>query len=104
MTYEQMEIIVKALGVIVALIMTFVIKPYINSKISATEQAKLENYIKIAVRCAEQIFTQEQWAQKKEYVTNYIKSILGKLVNIELTDDELDNLIEGFVYEVKHNV
>lgn len=102
MTYEQLEILVKALGVLVGLIITFVIKPYIDSKVSATEQAKLENYIKVGVRCAEQIFLPEQWMAKKQYVYDYVKGIIGSLVKINLTDDELDTLIEGFVQEVKY--
>lgn len=101
MTYEQMEILVKALGVIMSLVITFVIKPYIDSKVSATEQAKLENYIKTGVRCAEQIFTPEQWAEKKQYVIDYVAGLLGNVVKLDLTPEEIDSLIEGFVYEVK---
>lgn len=104
MTYEQLEIIIKALAVIVSVIVTFIIKPYIDSKITATEQAKIENYIRIAVRCAEQIYTPEEWAEKKAYVLNYVTNILNEsnLVNIELSPADIENLIEGIVFEVKH--
>lgn len=101
MTYEQMEILVKALGVIISLVITLVIKPYIDSKVSATEQAKLENYIKVGVRCAEQIYTPEEWDKKKEYVVDYVSGLLGNLVKLDLTAEEISSLIEGFVYELK---
>jgi len=103
MSYEQLEILVKALGVLVGLIITLVIKPYIDSKVSATEQAKVENYIKIAVRCAEQIYTVDQWKEKKEYVLNYTLDLINdcNLVDVKLTTADIENLIEGMVYAVK---
>ena len=85
-TVEQLEVLVKALAVLLGLVFTFVIKPFIDSKISQTEQAKLIEYIKIGVRCAEQIYTPEEWNKKKNYV---------------LTEKELATLIEGFVFELK---
>lgn len=104
MSYEQLEILVKALGVLVGLVITFVIKPYIDSKISATEQEKLVNYIKIGIRCAEQLFTPEEWKEKKSYVEIYARDVLNNLVDVELTSDELNVLIEGLVNEVKKKV
>lgn len=101
MSYEQLEILVKALGVLVALVVTFVIKPYIDSKITVDEQEKLLRYIETGVRCAEQLFTPEEWQEKKAYVVNYVGEVLNNLVHIELTPIELDTLIEGIVHEVK---
>lgn len=101
MSYEQLEILIKALGVLVALIITFVIKPYINSKVSETEQQKLIRYIETGVRCAEQLFTPAEWAEKKAYVVAYVRDVLNNLVTIDITEDELDVLIEGLVHEVK---
>ena len=49
-TVEQLEVLVKALAVLLGLVFTFVIKPFIDSKISQTEQAKLIEYIKIETR------------------------------------------------------
>jgi len=101
MTYEQLEILLKALGVLMSLVITFVIKPYIDSKISQTEQEQLLKYIETGVRCAEQIYTPEEWKLKKSYVENYVLDILSNLVHLDLTDKELDTLIEGMVHEVK---
>lgn len=101
MTYEQIEIIVRCLGVLVALFITFVIKPLIDSKVSATEQEKLFKYIKKGVECANQIFDPEQCQEKKAYVLDYISDILEKNVHLELSYKEIDILVEGFVKEVK---
>lgn len=101
MSYEQLEILVKALGVLMSLVITFVIKPYIDSKISQTEQEQLLKYIETGVRCAEQIYTKEEWAEKKAYVVEYVAGILSNLVHLNLTAEEIDTLIEGMVFEVK---
>ena len=100
-TVEQLEVLVKALAVLLGLVLTFVIKPFIDSKISQTEQAKLIEYIKIGVRCAEQIYTPEEWNKKKNYVLEYVTEIMNEKLNIRLTEKELSTLIEGFVFELK---
>ena len=84
-TVEQLEVLVKALAVLLGLVITFVIKPFIDSKISQTEQAKLIEYIKIGVRCAEQIYTPEEWNKKKNYVLEYVTEIMNENLNIKLT-------------------
>lgn len=101
MNYEQLEILIKAMGVIIAFVITYIIKPYIESKVSESELNKLENYIKTAVRCAEQIYTPNQWVEKKNYVTEFITKILHDKVDLSLSPEEIDTLIEGFVREVK---
>lgn len=101
MSYEQLEILVKALGVLVGLVITFVVKPYIDSKVSKDKQEQLKEYIEIGVRCAEQIYTPEQWTEKKVYVVKYVGEVIKNLVHIDLSPVELDTLIEGVVHEVK---
>lgn len=103
MTYEQMEILIKALGVLVCLAITFIIKPIIDSKVSQTEQEKLEAYIKAGVECAEQIFGSGLGQEKKAYVMNYIKDFLGTYIKLELTDKQISDLVESFVWELKHD-
>lgn len=101
MTYEELEILVKAIAILVALFITKVIKPLIDSKVSQQEYAKLEELVKIAVRCAEQIFTPEEWEQKKEYVVAYVNDILGSQIKLTLSMEQIDTLIEGCVNLVK---
>lgn len=104
MNYQEIELIVRLLAVVVSVIITFIVKPLIDSKFSAQEQQKLEDYIKLGIRCAEQIYTPEEWAEKKAFVLNYISNILAdnELVKIELTPEQIDVLIEGMVQEIKH--
>ena len=83
MTYEQLEILIKAVFVFVSLVVTLIVKPLIESKVSTVELEKLENYIKVGVRCAEQIYTPEQWKEKKNYVTNYVQGLLEEKIDLK---------------------
>jgi hypothetical protein len=97
------KIILAIISICGALVTAYVI-PFIKSKISSTELNKLFEYVKIAVRCAEQIYTVEQWQEKKEYVMNYVMNIMNEKLHIELSYDQIDTIVEGIVNEVKHNV
>lgn len=101
MTVEQLTILVRALAIVLGLIATYIIKPYIDSKISQTEQETLKKYIEMGVRCAQQIYTPEEWEQKKSYVMGYVKDIMKEKLKIELSDKEISTLIESAVYELK---
>lgn len=101
MSYEQLEIILKAIAVLISLVITLIIKPLIDSKISITRQEELKKYIEVAVRCAEQIYTRDEWAEKKQYVLNFVTELLQTHINLELTPEEVNTLIEGIVFEVK---
>ena len=103
MNYEQLKVLVQALGVIVALVLTYVVKPLIDSKVSKTEQEKLVTYIKAGVECAEQIFDTGLGQEKKAYVMNYVKELMGTYINLELSDKQLSDLIESFVWELKND-
>lgn len=96
-----LEIASGIVTILVAVITSFVI-PYIKSKIDSDKLEKLDYFIKIAVRCAEQIYTPEQWKEKKDYVVNYITDLINNSLHIKLTASEIDDLIEGAVYQLKH--
>lgn len=100
MTVDQMTILVKALAIVLGLVFTLVIKPAIETYVSKDEIEVYLGYIKVAIRCAEQIFTPEQWAEKKNYVYNYSVS-KAKELGIELSEHDIDVIIEGFVNELK---
>lgn len=97
------KIVLALISICGALVTAYVI-PFIKSKISSTELNKLFEYAKIAVRCAEQIYTVEQWQEKKEYVMNYVINIMNEKLHIDLSYDQIDTIVEGIVNEVKHNV
>jgi len=102
MTIEQMTIIVKALAILLGVIVTSVIRPAIESYVGKDKLNEYVNYIKVAIRCAEQIFTKEQWAEKKDYVYSFAID-KAKEMNVSLTEKDIDILIEGFVNEIKGN-
>lgn len=94
------QLILLAITIIGAIITAYVV-PFVKSKFTAEEITNLTYYIGLAVRAAEQIYTPEQWAIKKEYVFKYAKEIIAEKLNITLTDAQLDAIIEGVVNEVK---
>lgn len=95
-----MKIVSAVITIIVALISAFVI-PWIKEKIGVVKFNKLVEYTELAVRSAEQLFDEEQWKEKKLYVTVYIKELCNDVFKLSLTDKDIDVLIEGIVNEVK---
>ena len=102
MNNEVATVIIKAVVAILTVIITTVIVPYIKQSLGDNKFELLQDYIEYAVRCAEQVYTPEQWKEKKEYVSAYIIRKAREL-NIELSSEDIDILIEGIVNLVKHN-
>lgn len=93
--------IVLAVFSVVAAVVSFYVVPFLKSKIGAQQYEKLLYFIKLAVRSAEQLFDASDNEEKKKYVLNAVKNMLETSLNINLTDEQLDTLIEGIVHEVK---
>lgn len=85
--------------IICTLISAFVI-PWIKEQIGSDKFADLVYYTELAVRSAEQLFTPEEWAKKKEYVYTYISGLVSEY-GLKLTPADIDILIEGIVNSVK---
>lgn len=97
--------IMKLIELIIPLILaiwTAFIVPWIKSKVSAEKLAELEKYTEIAVRCAEQIYTPEEWKQKKIYVMGYITQKANE-IGIDATEEDINLMVEGIVNLVKKN-
>lgn len=101
MSNEASILLVRSILTICAILISYVLVPFIKSMYTTEQLDRFTYYVTVAVRCAEQIYTPEQWAEKKAFVVNYCKNIL-KEFHITLTDDDLNNIIEGIVNEVKH--
>ncbi len=99
MLTKILELAITLIGIIVT---TYVI-PYIKSKYTQNELDKLTEYIEYGVRCAEMYFDTTDGKAKKQYVLNYVMGVLDNLVDVELTEGELDTLIEGVVQSVKYS-
>lgn len=100
------ELFIKlALSIIslVSVLITAFIIPMVKEHVSAEKLDKLSYYVTVAVRCAEQIYTPEQWKDKKQFVYNYITDMAANYLHVKLTDNDIDIIIEGVVNEIKHN-
>lgn len=95
-----MQIIGAILTIITALITAYVI-PWIRAKATDSQLEQIRRYIELAVRCAEQIYSPEEWETKKEYVMNYIINIVNQRFSVHLTVEDIDIMVEGVVNEVK---
>ena len=101
MNNEIITVLIKAVIMVASVLITSVIIPYIKGKIGEEKYAEIKNYIEYAVRCAEQLYTPEQWQEKKAYVKAYILRKADEF-NLSMSEEDLDILIEGVVNEVKH--
>lgn len=101
MTDELFIKICSGIITIVVAVVMYVLIPYISSKLNKTQLEKLDYYLNLAVRCANQIYTPEQWEQKKAYVTEYITDVVNTKLKLSLNEKDIDMLIEGVVNSVK---
>lgn len=100
MNTETFNILMKAIITIIGIVVTTYIVPWIKSRIDADKLDKIVEYTEIAVRCAEQIYTKEQWKEKKQYVYDYIIKKAAD-IDIKLDEHDIDVIIEGLVHELK---
>lgn len=102
MTDELFIKICSGIITIVVAVVMYVLIPYISSKLNKTQLEKLDYYLNLAVRCANQIYTPEQWEQKKAYVTEYITDVVNSKLKLSLNEKDIDVIIEGAVNLIKH--
>lgn len=101
MNNEMITVIIKAVLAILSVFITTVLVPYIKERMGNDKYNKLVEYTKYAVRCAEQIYTPEEWEKKKQYVSQYITEKANDM-GIGLNEQDIDLLIEGVVNLIKH--
>ncbi len=90
--------IVEAAFALIAAIITAVVVPYIKSRTTATQQAEIAAWVRIAVTAAEQVYTGTgRGAEKKAFVVNWLEQH-----GITLDGIKLDAMIESAVYELKN--
>jgi len=100
--FEVINELIKLIIPVISLILTAFVVPWIKSKISTEKLSELQKYTEIAVRCAEQIYTPEEWKEKKIYVMNYITQKVNE-IGIEATQEDINLMVEGIVNLVKKN-
>lgn len=94
--FEVIKIVVMA----AALVAVRYLLPLIKGKISADKLAEIEIWAKYAVLKAQQVFWEKTGADRKAYVTEFLKEILMEK-NIALSEEQLDVLIEAAVKQMK---
>lgn len=94
------KIVEAVLTIVLALVSAYVI-PWIKTKIGQDKMDQLNRFIELAVRAAEQLYTPEEWEQKKKYVLQLAAGEIQQL-GLGLTEEQLDAIIEGIVNAVKH--
>lgn len=97
---ELINISLRCLIMILTTAITAVLVPYLRSRIGEEKWTKLQEYTIYAVRYAEQMYTPEQWEQKKRYVYNYIL-MKAEDMGLPLSEQDIDTLVEGVVNLVK---
>lgn len=89
-------IIEAAFALIAAIITAFVI-PYIKSRTTATQQAEIAAWVRIAVTAAEQIYAGSgKGKEKKEYVQAWLTDH-----GVTVDAAKLDAMIESAVFAMK---
>lgn len=99
------DLFIRLIGAVITIVTTIItayVIPWLKTKTTDTQLEQIKKYIELAVRCAEQVYSPEQWAIKKEFVFNYITDIINEKFSITLDYTDIDLLIEGIVNEVKH--
>lgn len=86
---------------IVGMVVGSYIIPFITSKIQETELNKLMDYAKKAVEWANQTIPPEQWERKKKEVMALVIAYMKEHLKIELTETQIDVIVEALVNEVK---
>ena len=96
-----MTIAMAIISIAGALVSAYVI-PWIKANISAKDMESITFWVRFAVRCADQLFTPEEWEKKKSYVMSYIIGKVAEL-GIKLTEEDINILIESAVNSIHHN-
>lgn len=82
-------------GLCAAIITTFVV-PYIKSKTTKEQQTQINEWVRIAVSAAEQVYDGPgKGDEKKAYVLTWLSNH-----GISIDEEKLDAMIEAAVYEL----
>lgn len=92
--------IIETLFAVIGIIIAVVIIPYIKSKTTRNQQMEINDWVKIAVTAAEQIFVGSgRGIEKKRYVVSWLYAH-----GIIIDEDKVDGMIEAAVYDLKNGV
>ena len=101
MTNELFSQIITLLFTCIAGIISAYLIPWLKTKVTAQQMEEFEKYLVKAVRCANQIYTPEEWAKKKEFVKEYMMNLVNTKLSLTLTEQDIEVMIEGMVNTIK---
>lgn len=102
MTTEMITKITELMITVIVMLVSAYVIPWLKTKIESDKLEKLKVFCEQAVRSAEQLYSSEEWKQKKAYVLSLISEQIEKM-GLGLNEAEVDAIIEGIVNYVKHN-
>ena len=92
--------IVEAVVALIAVMITTVVIPFVKAKTSAQEQQEINEWVKIAVAAAEQMYVgHNRGVEKKRFVLSWLEEH-GVKVDME----HINAMIEAAVYELNKGV
>ena len=96
----DITIIIEAAFALIAAVITAIVIPFIKNKTTAAQQQTINNWVRIAVAAAEQIYVgSDRGVEKKAHVIAFLKS-KGITIDVE----SVDAMIEAAVYELTHGI
>lgn len=94
----DITVIIEAVIALIGVVITAIVIPYIRSKTTVAQQQQINNWVKIAVAAAEQIYIGTgRGTEKKAHVIAFLNS-KGVTIDVE----SVDAMIESAVYELTH--
>ena len=94
------QLVCGIIAILGALISAYLI-PWLKAKVDTTKMADFISFVENVVRWANQTIPPEEWERKKEEVTQRVISYVERHSGLELTDDDIDAIIEAVVNSVK---
>ena len=98
--------IVKVLILVIGSVLTTYVVPYLKAKVGEYKYNELERFIKTAVQAMKQYYIDvpANNTTKKARVTAMAKEYMRDTLKFELTDAQLDLLIEGIYNGIKEGM
>ena len=100
MNQELVDLVVKLVLAIASVLITGYFIPWLKSKVDSTKYNDFLSLCKQCVEAANQLYTPEEWKEKKLYVLGIVANYAMDH-NVNITNDEINAIIEGFVIAVK---
>jgi LL-H family phage holin len=100
MTSEIIMLVLELIITVAAALVAKYVIPYIQKTVDQNTLNLVSTWAKEAVYAAQQIMQTETGQEKKEYVVNFINSLLEEK-NITISEEQLNVLIESAVKQLK---